>query len=970
MSLLFTLALLALYLSAAAAEDDRLGGGPGESEVISARPFLRMPREGYRNYALQTYTPYPDHSVPYNQRPRAFFGPMGDYLITGYGLYSWNERRLPGLEYGSAIAKNLDVFRPIFDHVIVGRDGYGSWGYSLIVGDGLMARFTPLTMSKTDLNGTRLDIHTPHLEITLAGSRIERPVHWVEGMNTAPWMIEGTHYADATSLLLGGRAQTRIGALRLGLNGANVHIYDSTRPGNSLKGIIRPDHPRIFWLGLEISDDSPADGGGGAVVQELQLVVNGEARPDIRPRVVSHGAGVRSAVGTYSQATGEFRGTGYKRRGYPYFADYLYRFEHEDGIDVSANTNLAALLETFVMEPPGTVLRADGDDLVVAMFDLSREPAIESVVVDALLGNDYRVRVFTLIDENPRAKGHATRWRPSSPIIRLRAPGNVQDLSNLGRRRFRIGENTGLFTYSADLALDLPGLEIDAEYARSALLSRYPGFMGETPIFRRAPHFGEHGSAYFVTASRWFSRGRLGAEYFAINPEFRTRMISRRCCRLGELIGIGYSSMLGLSLVQDNDDGDRFPEDVGRVLGSPSDGGDADGVFLSQDGNNDGIPDTNRNFNSIPDWNEPFLMFESDPNEYVYGLDRNNNDEPDHREDDATPDYPYDLDQRGFHLFGQVHLSTHWTMALGRYRTRQIEGAGRNHADYALLSYRRKGADRVRFLFFENNLRRLKDGIQDNFASYGDRPRLDLYFTFRGYLSEIFLNVPPGLQPAILYRTGRRHTDVLLYQDSYVNETYLEGHLNPWSSLNLVHKLRLRLNWQQGGDLPGGASQRARRLDYWTLVSRADYTWQWGRLQIKPRIKFMLLRLVDQDADRQPGGRYAPRELIAEHRIIPILLVSCPLLRRTTMQLGLQGLGPLPYRLEDRVRERNSLRRRIGFLTLTNRSLYFGYDLYNIVGMQRDKLSYDDTFRQSSNRDTWSFFIRTLVGFTEYGRAI
>ena len=65
-----------------------------------------------------------------------------------------------------------------------------------------------------------------------------------------------------------------------------------------------------------------------------------------------------------------------------------------------------------------------------------------------------------------------------------------------------------------------------------------------------------------------------------------------------------------------------------------------DGVFLSQDGNNDGIPDTNRNFNRIPDWNEPFLMYESDPNEYVYGLDRNNNDEPDRRETTRPPTIP------------------------------------------------------------------------------------------------------------------------------------------------------------------------------------------------------------------------------------------------------------------------------------------------------------------------------------------
>ena len=81
---------------------------------------------------------------------------------------------------------------------------------------------------------------------------------------------------------------------------------------------------------------------------------------------------------------------------------------------------------------------------------------------------------------------------------------------------------------------------------------------------------------------------------------------------------------------------------------------DLDGVFLGQDEDNDGIVDTDRNFNGIPDYDETFMMYRVEPNEYVYGLDRNHNDEPDQREDDWVADYPYDPDQRGFHLFGQV----------------------------------------------------------------------------------------------------------------------------------------------------------------------------------------------------------------------------------------------------------------------------------------------------------------------------
>ena len=97
------------------------------------------------------------------------------------------------------------------------------------------------------------------------------------------WVIDSkTHLADDSTLLLGSRVQADLGALQVGLNWANQHVYQSTRLSNSLKGRLRPDQPLVDWIIVRFSDDSPADGLGGALVQKVQLVVNGEVRPDLR----------------------------------------------------------------------------------------------------------------------------------------------------------------------------------------------------------------------------------------------------------------------------------------------------------------------------------------------------------------------------------------------------------------------------------------------------------------------------------------------------------------------------------------------------------------------------------------------------------------------------------------------------------------------------------------------------------------
>ena len=167
-------------------------------EVVSARSFLRWDRPAYRNHAFDHFVNYPNHTFPFDDTPRSHYGLLGDFLIRGYDLYSWKETRVPGQEYGSSIFKPNEMFdlawNKVYDGLVMGRDGYGEWSYSLIAADNMIAHLSPLTLSKTDFNGVRIDVATPHLKFTGLASRIERPHNYQEV--PATWALEKTHFAD------------------------------------------------------------------------------------------------------------------------------------------------------------------------------------------------------------------------------------------------------------------------------------------------------------------------------------------------------------------------------------------------------------------------------------------------------------------------------------------------------------------------------------------------------------------------------------------------------------------------------------------------------------------------------------------------------------------------------------------------------------------------------------------------------
>jgi len=73
------------WASAPSAQEQRTSGA---AKIHSSRPYLRWDRPQYRNFAYQNFSNYSDHTLPYDDSRRTYFGPMGNYLTTGYDLLS------------------------------------------------------------------------------------------------------------------------------------------------------------------------------------------------------------------------------------------------------------------------------------------------------------------------------------------------------------------------------------------------------------------------------------------------------------------------------------------------------------------------------------------------------------------------------------------------------------------------------------------------------------------------------------------------------------------------------------------------------------------------------------------------------------------------------------------------------------------------------------------------------------------
>ena len=208
----------------------------------------------------------------------------------------------------------------------------------------------------------------------------------------------------------------------------------------------------------------------------------------------------------------------------------------------------------------------------------------------------------------------------------------------------------------------------------------------------------------------WFFYG----EAFSMDHDYATTtFVSQDTPRPGF---VDYSDTRRFyEFVDDNDDQDRFPDNqrIDWLTGDFQ-------VFPGWDENNDFISDFNQNDNrrsqrrnEFPDYEEPFLRYNVDRPEFLFGIDMNNNGWIDRFENDEEPDYPYKRDHRGYNLYTGVHITPDIRLMVGRIDERLLSEDRANETNYLLVTFDRDYPGFGRLRFFDM-FKLIEDDIPEN----------------------------------------------------------------------------------------------------------------------------------------------------------------------------------------------------------------------------------------------------------------
>ena len=883
------IAFLLPWISPAAAETE----GPEWRWKLYDR-FLARPNTHWRydNFGWQAYRDYSTVNKGGNEF-LPVYSALGEHWVNGSDAYQWEEYRTLSPDWSSRIYK-WGLRR--FDNVIIARDGYKDWSMRLTVANYLQTSFTSLTLDLPRFNGIRWDGAFRDHEFTLAVSRPSDPAVWT--FITRPT----ERIRDRGTLLFGGRWEGRflLGNLRLGATAVNLHRFDSMESeGDFLRGIA-PAEMTPDTVAVRFMDDSPRDGIGGAVVFDVRAV-----------------AIVREEGS---------------------------RLERAEALD-----------PVGIVSSPGAVFtgrhwEANGDEFVEYLF--IPPPNAADLTFEAEVANDYRIAVR----QSHHAKDRITfqeKLRQTPLVTVRRAEDNVMDRSNKRWVSFHYGLSTAMNIVGFDGELTLAGFHLSWEYARSICYFKYPLLhLGKPSVLT--------GDAWYLRGAKVWGPLTLGAEYFSIAPTYSSYAMDAGDFTGGKVfettvedyvrsdfeentLGFYFNELQSNPLnagnlkryhvpylMDDNDDDDQFSDQstfdrpfqgqLGQLVEA--------GVYPGFDADQDGVPDNNRNRNQIPDCLEPFFKYWQDPDEFYWGEDFNNNGVVDRFEDDSLPDYPYDKDERGPHMFLSWRPPISGAeLTAGGYTISQIAGGGGNRVRYGSVSYLREFPGRGR-IELHHETKRVWDDIRNGTFRYELTPN-----PFRTVYASTFVE------------------DDLNFRDSWVHRGALEAKFSPAHGLSLTHKMRYEANAQQAASFSDSTTQDRDDIMLFGVVNKADYAFRYGDLVVKPMLKHLFLTR-DVKSHPKPSVRMTT--------LTPILIVNYRITDRTSLQAGAEGTPLLRAVVSDGVDEAVSFESEHYLLQGTVKGTSSGYNVFITLGIQHTKLDYDEP--EKPNESVTLSFVRVTLG--------
>ena len=917
---------------------------PPESE-----DFFRRQSQERLSFAEDRYMLYPNFQIE-----RAIYDRLGNFVTYGSAngvAIRWDEIRDKyaddKLEAGYDISMMpstsglLDAIRftPTLSGVMISSHSARGRSASFMVGRRVLTTFSPLTFYQTGFSGVRSDFSVSHHEGTLL---LSRGGLYGRSLFSEFGGVEflGGRVTMSPVLLYGANWRSHYGPLTVGAS--FIRQVQSTPKGDR-RSLFRGDVPypelkppkRIV---VRITDDSPYDRPGAAVYGAV-ITVRSNLQTDDAPLVWY--------TSSSEEATEDVR--------YDSFLDP----------DIAGRQ-------------VGERWEAEGEETVDLTFTLPSDIAPDLVEIAVSVSGDYRIGIRQIYDfAHPRSGDLEERTWPTSPnpsrlnvdfkdnpyekepffTIR-RAEGNPLPGGSPKTVRFRHEIPTAQSFYGLNFAIQSVGFSAKGEWVWNPKDFMFP--VQEGARQRKLSRAG-----FLQTRKHLGGLGRLGAEVFRLDPTYGGWYDSRRgglvlFTDVGGDAGTGeevadQASTQEFPIYEDNDDHDRWPDDRSlertyvprgafelpyRIGGWPE-----SGVYPGWDMDGDRVIDYDRNRNGIGDWTEPFLNYDMDPPEFVYGMDFNNNGVPDFREDDFEADYPYPRDQKGIHVFFDLDRRPTWMDRLGAgwYRIRQIAGGGRSRAAYLrLTTHAAFGGFALRFSW---DGKRVKDDVPDNVYRYVIT--LDEHLIRRLVANE----VPPPLDP-------------LMMRDSWASTAFLATRYEPLRALVVENNVKSEVNWRRRlDDRLGEQIQEAKTLPQFFMVNKVRYApgARWP-VDIAFRLKHLLVR--------QKAGSYVPMDTLQTGPdaswsfVTPTIVISYPLTQQTKIELGQHGLflPALQARYVDRVDHSMGYRDNLTVLQLTMSGVHQGYRIVANMGARWRKTTYKTSSEERPNERFSAFFVDLIMG--------
>jgi len=935
----------------------------------------------YENYAFRGFENY---NIIEDRRNKWYYNQFGDRLTKmTRSAQIWGETYNDDGTFGvsgpsgfvnSQLKGGRWMSTTTIDGIWVARESTEDWALSIVGAGAIRAKFTPLTLNIPSLTGMKADFQSENYEASIVNSII-----------AGQGALQGMKQFNSL-MLRGGQLRRKFGALTLGATYVNMYQIQRNRDkGNSWKGTVHDYTPTPIVYALRIMDDSPQD-GGGPIIHDVKLKVDGVYRPDIQPQIIldDYRRDLTTAITAIAEkqycdlpnimpdldpiraTPAPFTQTTINER-VPKYLDYIYMNDYMHGQNTFMTTskfNVELGKEYYkYIDPGGKPFQVNGNEYVVYLFDLSSiKNKVKRVQAEVTVANDYRVQVAEIYTEEPSG-GHAelseyyiwydsTFWKTMA-----QADGNVKDSSNLRTVTVDFAWEIGNTIYGFDAHFNYLGFKIDGEYVNNIHNYMFSDGVPGTgwPLFekldithREGKHSTLKDNAYYFVAQKDWEYFGLSGEYFKMGKFYRPYME----CYFPLVTELryyynSYCNQLRMTTIEDNDDDDQYPDvmpysQVMSAAGVDVTVMDPDGVFPGNDLDHDALPDNEKNNNGIPDYDEPFLMFDVDPDEFVFGDDFNNNTIPDFREDDMKYDTPYDLDRQGNHVNLRFTPQRNVNILLGSLRTRGVGLDTRTNDDYLKVIFN-YDVFTVGNLYAEYRYHEIQDNVQDSFVV-----------------------VPTtALTGAIVVgeqQTGSGGTryvrdfyyDEREYKNSKVNKFFIESRIRAIPSVTIENHVKYERNSQLEGTMYDNTFQPKNTLTTFAMVNKFAYTKQLGNWTFSPGVKFRLYKKQYSEST-YPRDHYLMR--------IPVVFLKYQISPKTNITLGLQGFKGLELLYKDYIQSHNDYRQVNYILEVANKTSYFGFDIWGGFGFKLEKRMFEEEYRSFEEYKSSMLFVQMWLGY-------